>query len=87
MWTGSRLRTGKLSVEFIYPIADSSLNSTLISHAGTIAHIGQFFYNETWNDQVFELYPYNTNTNERTYNDEDSILAEENADGNSAFVE
>ncbi|KAL0071318.1 hypothetical protein AAF712_001174 [Marasmius tenuissimus] len=64
----------------------TSENGTLISHSGSLLHIGQFFFNETWNDKVFALSPYTTNTNERTTNDEDSILAEENADGNNAYL-
>ncbi|KII92614.1 hypothetical protein PLICRDRAFT_478582 [Plicaturopsis crispa FD-325 SS-3] len=62
-------------------------NGTLISHAGTVIHIGQFFFNETWNDKVFATDPYTQNTNNRTLNSEDSILAQENADGNNAFLD
>lgn len=66
---------------------EEAANGTLISHAGTVSHIGQFFFNETWNDLVFSTSPYDDNTNERTYNDADSILEEENADGNNAFID
>jgi hypothetical protein len=62
-------------------------NGTIISHAGTVAHIGQFFFDESWNDQVFELPPYTFNTNNRTYNVDDFIYAQENADGNDAIIE
>lgn len=62
-------------------------DSTIVSHAGAVAHIGQFFFEETWNDKVFALPPYTANTNNRTYNTEDSIYAQENADGNNAIVE
>lgn len=50
-------------------------------------HIGQFFFEEDWNDKVYASEVYVTNTNERTYNVDDSILWEENSDGNNAFVE
>jgi hypothetical protein len=64
-----------------------TFNSTLISHAGSVAHIGQFFFDESWNDKVFELEPYTSNTNDRTLNSEDGILTEETANGNNAFIE
>jgi hypothetical protein len=63
------------------------VSRTLISHAGHVSHIGQFFFDEASNDATFALSPYTSNTNSRTYNDEDSILAQENADGNNAFIE
>ncbi|KAL0566841.1 hypothetical protein V5O48_015154 [Marasmius crinis-equi] len=65
---------------------ETSENGTLISHAGNLLHNGQFFFEETWNDQVYALNPYNTNTNERTLNVNDGILDEENSDGNNAFL-
>ena len=60
---------------------------TLVSSAGSLLHIGQFFFDESWNDQVYSVFPYTTDTNNRTLNVDDSILAEENADGNNAFIE
>ncbi|KAJ3477325.1 hypothetical protein NLI96_g10550 [Meripilus lineatus] len=66
---------------------EKSENGTLISHAGSLLHIGQFFFDESWNDQVYSVFPYTTDTNNRTLNVDDSILAEENADGNNAFIE
>ncbi|KAF9269450.1 aromatic compound dioxygenase [Marasmius fiardii PR-910] len=63
-----------------------SANGTLVSQSGNLLHIGQLFFEEEWNDKVYATSPYTENTgNSRTYNDEDSILAEENADGNNAF--
>lgn len=62
-------------------------HSTLVSHSGNVIHVGQFFFNETWNDEVFATASYTNNTNTRTYNDDDSILAEENSDGNDAYLE
>ena len=41
---------------------------------------------EDWNDQVFALEPYTLNTNNRTLNTEDSILAEQNTDGYNGFL-
>ena len=61
--------------------------STLISHAGSLLHIGQFFFDEAWNDKVYAISPYTDDTNDRTLNVDDSILAEENADGNNAYIE
>ncbi|ESK95935.1 hypothetical protein Moror_964 [Moniliophthora roreri MCA 2997] len=64
-----------------------SANGTLVSHAGSLLHIGQMFFEESWNEQVYALSPYTDNTeNSRTYNDEDNILEQENADGNSAYL-
>jgi hypothetical protein len=62
-------------------------NGTLASHSGSLIHVGQLFYDETWNDQVATVYPYSVNTNSRTYNDEDSILATAFEDGFNAYVE
>ncbi|KAI5826480.1 aromatic compound dioxygenase [Schizophyllum commune Tattone D] len=61
-------------------------NGTLVSHSGSLAHIGQFFMDEDWNDQVFALEPYTLNTNNRTLNTEDGILAEQNTDGYNGFL-
>lgn len=60
---------------------------TLISHAGTVVHNGQFFFHEAWNDRVFGIAPYTSNTNHRTLNKDDWILEEENADGNNAYLD
>lgn len=60
---------------------------TLISHAGTIVHNGQFFFHEGWNDRVFAHPAYTSNPNKRTLNKDDHILSEENADGNNAFLD
>jgi len=62
-------------------------NGTLISHAGTVVHNGQFFFHEGWNDRVFAHPPYTDNPNKRTLNKDDHILSEENADGNNAFMD
>ncbi|KAK0219143.1 aromatic compound dioxygenase [Armillaria fumosa] len=65
---------------------ESSENGTLISHAGSLVHIGQFFFDEDWNDQIYAIDPYTTTTQNRTYNEQDSILQEENSNGNSPYV-
>ncbi|KAL1742386.1 Intradiol ring-cleavage dioxygenase, partial [Schizophyllum fasciatum] len=61
-------------------------NGTLVSHAGSLAHVGQFFMDEEWNDQIFALEPYTSNTNNRTLNSEDSILTEQNSNGYNGFL-
>lgn len=66
---------------------ETSDNGTLVSHSGSLLHIGQFFFEESWNDAVYATTPYVENTNNRTYNDEDGILDQANADGNSAFLD
>jgi hypothetical protein len=50
-------------------------------------HNGQLFFDEAWNDKVFATSPYNTNTQQRTLNAQDGILAQQSADGNNAYVE
>lgn len=62
-------------------------NGTLISHAGSLNHIGQIFFDDTFSDTIFNTSYYLANTNSRTFNDEDSIFAEENADGNDAIAD
>jgi protocatechuate 3,4-dioxygenase beta subunit len=65
----------------------ASENGTLISHAGTNIHVGQLFFEEQWNDEVFATDIYSANTQTRTLNSEDSILTDQSADGNNAFVD
>ncbi|KAK0473653.1 aromatic compound dioxygenase [Armillaria luteobubalina] len=60
-------------------LLESSANGTLVSHAGSLVHIGQFFFDEDWNDQVYDIDPYTTTAQSRTYNEQDSILQEENS--------
>ncbi|KAF8066595.1 Intradiol ring-cleavage dioxygenase, partial [Lyophyllum atratum] len=61
-------------------------NGTLVSHAGSLVRIGQFFFAETWNDKVFATAPYNTNKQDRTLNSQDSILTQADSGGNNAFI-
>ena len=60
--------------------------STLVSHSGSLVHVGQTFFNESWNDQVFQTSPYNANTHNRTYNSDDSILGTAFQNGYSAYT-
>ncbi|KAF8920320.1 Intradiol ring-cleavage dioxygenase [Mucidula mucida] len=71
-------------VHLNYEVAD---NGTLISHGGSLLHIGQFFFDESWNDDVFATEPYTLNTQTRTLNSDDGILNEANSDGNNAFLD
>ncbi|ETW81564.1 hypothetical protein HETIRDRAFT_241995, partial [Heterobasidion irregulare TC 32-1] len=62
-------------------------NGTLASHTGSLIHIGQLFANESWNDAVYNTSPYTTDTNERTYNADDSIYAAANTAGYNAEMD
>jgi len=64
-----------------------SANGTLVSHAGTVVHIGQAFFPENWNDQVYRTAPYPSNTNRRTLNSQDQFLGEASANGYSAYTD
>jgi len=46
-------------------------NGTLVSHSGTLVHIGQTFFEENWSDEVYGTSPYSSNTHRRTPNVED----------------
>jgi hypothetical protein len=46
-------------------------NKTLKADTGSVAHIGQLFWNEVLRTAVEDTYPYNTNTQEITSNAED----------------
>jgi len=64
-----------------------SPNGTLVSHAGTLLHIGQAFFPETWNDQVYRVPPYPSNTQRRTLNNQDRFLTDASRNGYSAFTD
>ncbi|KAJ4464940.1 aromatic compound dioxygenase [Lentinula aciculospora] len=67
---------------------EKSDNGTFVSTSGSVLHIGQFFFEEKWNDQVYATSPYTENTNKRTYNDQDGqMVVSEDADGNSAIID
>ncbi|CAE6466060.1 unnamed protein product [Rhizoctonia solani] len=61
-------------------------NGSIISHAGQVRHIGQIFFDEDLNTQVLGQPAYLDTTQTRTVNDDDDILAAENADGYNAFA-
>jgi len=63
-----------------------STNGTLISHSGSLVHTGQAFFNESWNDAVFNTSPYTSNTNERTLNSDDSIMSTAFQNGYNAYT-
>jgi hypothetical protein len=85
------LRTGMSRlVSFTYKFNACHLHGvtrTLISHSGNLVHIGQLFFDDAFSDQVLALEPYTTNTNDRTLNEDDGILQEQNSDGNNAFLD
>ncbi|KAJ3806903.1 Intradiol ring-cleavage dioxygenase [Lentinula lateritia] len=67
---------------------ERSENGTFVSTSGNLLHVGQFFFEEKWNDEVYATSPYTVNTNKRTYNDQDGQMNDsEDADGNSAIVD
>jgi hypothetical protein len=60
------------------------LNATLLPNntlsGGTVAHVGQVFWDQDLIDAVEATYPYNTNTITLTTNAEDRVFADETAD-------
>ncbi|GAA5940757.1 hypothetical protein JCM10213_004304 [Rhodosporidiobolus nylandii] len=73
-----------MAVRKDYQIAD---NGTIISTAGTVEHIGQLFFTESWNSLVFNTSSYLNTTQTRTYNDEDSILQQDLSAGDWPFID
>ncbi|KAG8686958.1 hypothetical protein FRC11_008059 [Ceratobasidium sp. 423] len=61
-------------------------NGSIISHAGNVRHIGQLFFDNELNENILSQGAYANTTESRTYNDEDSILDSENADGYNAYT-
>ncbi|KAJ4467746.1 Intradiol ring-cleavage dioxygenase [Lentinula edodes] len=67
---------------------ERSENGTFVSTSGNLLHVGQFFFEERWNDEVYATSPYTENTNKRTYNDQDGQMNDsEDPNGNSAIVD
>ncbi|KAG8816478.1 hypothetical protein FRC17_000324 [Serendipita sp. 399] len=62
-------------------------NGTFTSRSGTLVHIGQMFFTDELSNQVMALAPYSQTTMTRTYNADDSILAQENSNGYSGYVD
>ena len=60
------------------------LNATLLPNntlsGGTVAHVGQIFWDQSLIYAVEDTYPYNTNTIAITTNADDRVFAEETAD-------
>ncbi|CAA7267331.1 unnamed protein product [Cyclocybe aegerita] len=67
----------------IHKDSEQQANGTIISSSGTLTHIGQFFFEESWNDAVYATDPYTANTQERTLNSEDMWIE---MAGDGAFV-
>jgi len=63
-----------------------SENGTLISHSGTLLHTAQIFFDESWNDEVYQALPYILNTNKRTLNSQDRFIAQAQRNGYNPFV-
>ncbi|KLO08582.1 aromatic compound dioxygenase [Schizopora paradoxa] len=61
-------------------------NGTFDSHSGRLTHIGQFFFEEEWNDRVIETTHYHNNKSRRTYNLEDHDFNRASIAGSSAIV-
>ncbi|KEZ45089.1 hypothetical protein SAPIO_CDS2519 [Scedosporium apiospermum] len=68
----------------VHANAEELANGTLYSTQAT--HVGQVFFDQSLIETVEKLAPYNTNTQELTTNEADSILAEEAATGVDPIV-
>jgi len=64
-----------------------SSSRTIVSSSGSLVHIGQLFFEQTLNTQVYAISPYSTTTGAITTNAQDSIFAQENSNGNNAIVD
>ncbi|KAF9887214.1 hypothetical protein FE257_010468 [Aspergillus nanangensis] len=62
-------------------------NGTLVVGTGSVAHIGQLFWNEVLRSAVEETDPYNTNTQEVTSNAEDMWSVEQASSAYDPFPE
>ncbi|KAK7451806.1 hypothetical protein VKT23_012485 [Stygiomarasmius scandens] len=73
-----------------WEMSSNGVKRTVISHSGSVVHVGQIYFEESWNDKVYALSPYNINKNDRIRNDNDWILQDQlkiQPEGYSAFVE
>lgn len=75
-------RTGHIHV-MVHNNWKANANGTLVSGGGSVNHIGQFFFEESWNDRVFATSPYNTTRQPRTLNSQDFIAIQA---GRSAYT-
>ncbi|GAA5966040.1 hypothetical protein JCM3765_006548 [Sporobolomyces pararoseus] len=67
-----------------YEISD---DGTIVSGSGTVLHEGQLFFDEAENTRVLETAAYQNTTQQRTVNDDDSILQSIIGSGFSPFVD
>ncbi|KAK4055159.1 hypothetical protein OIV83_000439 [Microbotryomycetes sp. JL201] len=81
-YTGRTVHT-HVMVHYNYSVND---NMTLISHSGSLLHVGQIFFDTNLTDSVMAVKPYTENTNTRTYNDDDSLITQGWADGNDPIL-
>lgn len=62
-------------------------NGTYTSRSGSLVHVGQMFFDDALSDKVVALSPYTSTSMTRQLNAADSILAQENSNGYSAYVD
>ncbi|KAI9035829.1 intradiol ring-cleavage dioxygenase [Aspergillus affinis] len=62
-------------------------NNTLVVGTGSVAHIGQLFWNEVLRSAVEDTYPYTTNTQDITSNAEDMWSVEQASSSYDPFPE
>ncbi|KIM22474.1 hypothetical protein M408DRAFT_322976 [Serendipita vermifera MAFF 305830] len=70
----------------IHQNIQTNANGTFTSSSGSLRHIGQIFFDETLNTEVLAQTAYAANGRSHTLNSQDSILAQENSGGNSAYA-
>ncbi|THU80275.1 aromatic compound dioxygenase [Dendrothele bispora CBS 962.96] len=56
---------------------EESPNGTIISHAGSVVHTGQIYFEESWNDRVYSMELYNNSKNTRIRNVDDFLFKEQ----------
>ncbi|CUA67340.1 hypothetical protein RSOLAG22IIIB_13403 [Rhizoctonia solani] len=61
-------------------------NGSIISHAGSLRHIGQLFFDDSLSDKIVTQGVYANTTQRRVYNSKDGIMDDQNADGYNAIV-
>ncbi|KAH8115609.1 Intradiol ring-cleavage dioxygenase [Phellopilus nigrolimitatus] len=66
---------------------EEAANGTIISHSGSVKHVGQLFFDESWNDAVLRTSPYGDNKGRRTLNAQDHDFTRASIDGSSAIVQ
>ncbi|OCB86632.1 aromatic compound dioxygenase [Sanghuangporus baumii] len=71
----------------VYTEGNGSIADNATFIAGSAVHTGQFFFADSFMEQVGNLTPYNTNTVERLTNDDDAWFAYENAEGYTAEMD